>query len=311
VCILLRCLDSIILFLYRRHRTDPRTRRNRTVQRNKGFKRQFEGIVDAYISWSNAIGVEGLDASPPSVEPEFLQGTYKIQVMDVFGNYFFVYPFHVSPGILATFPSDAELAVGDQGIPASLVRQGLMPCAPFSPSLAISTRLLVLYRNTHLRCPHLAIQPFVKGLCDLHGIPFRPYLSQQFSICYDLYLSIREDVQQRVAVALGRDSPNWRLSPACPACTYKLEGEADLIFKMLVTMDGNDSLKRIICRQPLATPAEGEPEPEGPQVGDSRELTDLRTVGGDYLLSREKVDRWARAILQEMLPMPESVSFFC
>jgi hypothetical protein len=80
---------------------------------------------------------------------------------------------------------------------------------------------------------------------------------------------------------------------------------------MLVTMDGKDSLKRIIRHQPLATPAEGEPEPEGPQVGDSRELPDLRTVGGDYLLSREKVDRWARAILQEMLPMPESVSFFC
>jgi hypothetical protein len=118
-------------------------------------------------------------------------------------------------------------------------------------------------------------------------------------------------VERCVGVALGRDSPNWRLAHACPACTYKLEGEADLIFKMLVTMDGNDSLKRILRRQLLASPADGEPEPEGPQVGDSRELPDHRKVGGDYLLSREKVDRWAKATLQEMLPTPESVSFFC
>jgi len=33
-------------------------------------------------------------------------------------------------------------------------------------------------------------------------------------------------------------------------------------------------------------------------------------VGGDYLISREKVDRWAKAILEEMLPTPpEYVSF--
>jgi hypothetical protein len=300
-----------LTLIVRRRRTDPRTRQNRIVLRNEGFKRQFEGIVDAYMSWSNAIGEGGLDSPPPSVEPELLQGTYKIRVMDVFGkNIHVYYPLFISHKILflATFSSDAELAAGDQGIPAALVRQGLVPCAPFSPTLAISTRLLELYRNSHLRCPHLAIQPFVKGLCDLHGIPFRSYLSQQFSICYDLYLSIREDVQRHVGVALQRDSPNWRLSHACPACTYKLEGEADLIFKMLVTMDGNDSLKRILRRQPLETPAEGEPEPEGPQVGVSRELPDHRTVAGDYLLSREKVDRWAKDILKEVLPT-DSVSF--
>jgi hypothetical protein len=114
-----------------------------------------------------------------------------------------------------------------------------------------------------------------------------------------------------VGVALGCDSPNWGLSHACPACTYKLEGESNLIFKMLVTMDSNDSLKCILHCQPLGSPVEGEPELEGPQVGDSRELPDHRKVGGDYLLSREKVDQWAKAILEEMLPTSESVSFFC
>lgn len=73
-------------YTYRRCRTDPQTRQNCTTLRNEGFKRQFEGIVDAYISWNSALGEEGLDASCPPVEPELLQGIYKIQIMDVFGN---------------------------------------------------------------------------------------------------------------------------------------------------------------------------------------------------------------------------------
>jgi hypothetical protein len=183
-----------------------------------------------------------------------------------------------------------------------MVRQGLIPCAPFSPTLAFSTRVIELYRNSHLRCPHLAIQPFVKGLCDLHRVPFRPYLSQQFSICYDLYLSIREGVTQRVDTALDRSSPNWRLRNACPACCYKLKDEPAQIFEMLVTMDGNDSLKRILRRKPA--PESGQEE-NVPQIGESRELADSRKVGGEYYLSREKVDRWAKGVVEDLLPSPE------
>ncbi|KAF8218429.1 hypothetical protein L208DRAFT_1045970, partial [Tricholoma matsutake] len=94
--------------------------------------------------------------------------------------------------------------------------------------------------------PHLAIQPFVKGLCDLHGFTFHPYLSQQFLIAYDLYLSIHENIQQHVDTALQHDTPYWHLQHACPTCFYKLEDEQELIFKMLITMDGNDSLKHIL-----------------------------------------------------------------
>jgi hypothetical protein len=69
---------------------------------------------------------------------------------------------------------------------------------------------------------------------------------------------------------------------------------------MLVTMDGNDSLKRIVRRLPVATPAEGEPVPEGPQVGNSREVLDSRKVSEEYLISREKVDRWTKDALEEL-----------
>ena len=151
-------------------------------------------------------------------------------------------------------------------------------------------RALELYRVSHLRCPHLAIQPFVKGLCNLHGVPSRPYLFQQFSICYDLYLQIRDQVKIRVDEALARDSQTWRLRNACPACTYRLHDEEDLIFKMLITMDGNDSLKRILRRESVETPMDEEAGP--PKVGLSTERPDSRKVGGSYYLTREVVDGW-------------------
>jgi hypothetical protein len=123
---------------------------------------------------------------------------------------------------------------------------------------------------------------------------------------------ICETVQQRVNVILEHDAVNYHLQHSCPACTYKLQDEGDLIFKMLVTMDGNDSLKHILQRDPPPTSGEGEPEPEDPQVGESREHPDSRKVGGDYLILRVKVDRWAKAILEEMLPTPlESMGFTC
>ena len=147
-----------------------------------------------------------------------------------------LHPFLLTPSdwALATYSMGAELAAGDQGIATTLICQGLIPCAPFTPTLTITTQLLEVYQNIHLCCPHFTIQPFVKGIYDLHGVLFCPYLSQQFSISYDLYLSILEEVRKCMDVALECDSPNWRLQNSCPACTYKLEGEAELIFKMLL-----------------------------------------------------------------------------
>jgi hypothetical protein len=112
-------------------------------------------------------------------------------------------------------------------------------------------------------------------------------------------LSIREGVARRVDTALERDSSDWRLRNACPACCYKLKGEPAQIFEMLVTMDGNDSLKRILRRKPA--PESGE-EGDVPLVGESRELADSREVEGGYYLSREKVDRWAKDVVEELLP---------
>lgn len=179
----------------------------------------------------------------------------------------------------------------------SLILQGLIPSAPETPTVAFTIRVVEMYRVSQLRCPHFTVQPFVKSLCDLQGVPFRPNLSNQFSIAYDQYIALREAVEVKIQSALQRNTPNWRLKHACPACTYKLEDEDQLIFDMLITMDGNDSLKRILRREAPMFDENGQEEP-----ATSKELKDNHEVGGDYYLNRERVDRWAREVLEEMLP---------
>ncbi|KAJ7664162.1 hypothetical protein B0H17DRAFT_1162819 [Mycena rosella] len=127
--------------------------------------------------------------------------------------------------------------------------QGLIPCAPWTPTLAVSVRVLELFRVACLCCPNLGVQNWVKTLTNLQCRPFKPYQMQQFTIYFDLYLEILQNMEGRVKHALGRDAPDWRLKNCCPSCTYKLEGEAKLIFEMLGTGDGNDSLKRILRKE--------------------------------------------------------------
>ncbi|KAG6862274.1 hypothetical protein C0991_011533, partial [Blastosporella zonata] len=211
-------------------------------------------MVDGFLKWSEALGVSGEMVAPPLKEGLDIQGFLTITIF-----------------LPDSCLRDVPMIKGDKTIAAALVERGLIPSAPYSPSLAFSIRVLELYRTTNLRCPHLAIQPFVKSLCDLHGKPFKPYLSKQFSIAYDVYLAILEETDHRVQAALKRDTPQWRLRHACPACTYKLEDEDPLAFNMLFTMDGNDSLKRVICRQLAVENDEGEM-----QAGASKELRDDR-----------------------------------
>lgn len=134
----------------------------------------------------------------------------------------------------------------DVYVASCLVGQGLIPCCPWRPKLAISIRVLEMYRLARLRCPALGVQAWMKALADLHGTAFKPYSAQQFTTCFDLYLEILGNVDTRVKVALERDCAEWRLKNCCPACTYKLEGEDKLIFDTLTTCDGNDSLKRVL-----------------------------------------------------------------
>jgi hypothetical protein len=86
-------------------------------------------------------------------------------------------------------------------------------------------------------------------------------------------------------------SPDWRLHHACPACTYKLKDEKPLLFSLLFTMDGNDSLKRIRRR---VMDEDGIPGP-------SCKHADSRTIHNDFYLTWENVDKWAHEALQDLM----------
>ncbi|KAG1749166.1 uncharacterized protein EDB91DRAFT_1235645 [Suillus paluster] len=88
------------------------------------------------------------------------------------------------------------------------------------------------------------IQAQCKALCHLHNIPYQSYLNTQFLDACDIYLEILHCVDILINKALNRNTPNWRLLNSCPCCFYKLEDEEPLALEWLVTMDGNNSLKR-------------------------------------------------------------------
>lgn len=172
-----------------------------------------------------------------------------------------------------------------------------MPCAPYTPTSAITIRVLEVFRIHHLQSPHTSIQSWVKTLCTLQGMPFKPYLTRQFTIAFDLYLSILTFIDEAVQTVLKRDSPDWRLRHACPACTYVLVGEEKLKFSMLYTIDGNDSLKRIVRREIPTTSIV-----ENPILGESCELTDTREAGKGLYLTHEQVDEWSKESLKSFNP---------
>ncbi|KAJ7343076.1 hypothetical protein DFH08DRAFT_963082 [Mycena albidolilacea] len=148
----------------------------------------------------------------------------------------------------------------------------------------------------HLRCLRLGIQAFVRALCDIHGVAPHPWLGAQFSVTFNAYLAIRAEVDRHVQVALGRNTPHWRLKNACSCCLYKVEGEPVLKIPLMGTFDGNNSLSRFERREKVEIDEEGMCAP-----GVSKERLDDRVVPGDLYLSRDAVDVWKKDRVQELM----------
>ena len=270
------------------------------------------------MEWMLQLGKDGYSGEYTLPLDEEVQATTNICEVDVYRESSGLFLSSLAE-TLSLFSGSRNVVVHylskDKYICAALIRQGLMPCAPYSPSAAITIRALKLFHSTHLRCPHVTIHSFVKTLCDMHSVPFKSYLSRQFSIAFDLYLSILNNVDRLVQVSLERDSADYRIKHLCPPCTYILEGEKKLKFSMLYTVDGNDSLKRILRREEVpeqqedsqksATAAQAQTTMEGgphPLLGPSSEVKDSRTAGHGVYLSREQVDEWAKEVLKEDMP---------
>ncbi|KAG1899795.1 uncharacterized protein F5891DRAFT_1128794 [Suillus fuscotomentosus] len=253
-------------------RVDNRTRRDRVLRRNQAYTEQMPAMIDAYLAWSLAKSKEEFKSFFERLRNEELEnnsdyGEWSISVIDMF---------YASKVTLRILPIDATIC-------SAMVRQGVMPCSLISPTVGITTEALDLYRVAHLRSPHLSIQAFVKTVCDLHGVEFHRHLSRQFSIVFDSYLQIRHSVAALVAESLQRNSPDWHLKHACPTCTYELTDEEALTFRLLYSMDGNDSLKQVLRTDDSLAPSSE--VPTGQQFTSDRYLprafSETTTTVGD------------------------------
>ncbi|KAI6015899.1 hypothetical protein BKA83DRAFT_4060676 [Pisolithus microcarpus] len=251
---------------WQKRRTDYRTRRDRAQRRTDAFAREMPELVRAYLEWSaNSAGRfcsetgRCRNARPPT------DSNNQVQLYVL--------------GVFCAEKRALHIRTEDCSVSSELVRQGVVPCAPLRPHTAVMIDALELYRVARNRSPHLSIQAFVKTISDLQGVQYHPYLTRLFSIALDVYLQMRLVVDDLVLKALRCDTPDWRLKNSCPACTYTLEDESDLKFKLLFAMDGNDSLK---C---ISRAAIGGYESTAEGIGE-------RFVGDDCYLSRSFVDQF-------------------
>ncbi|KIO02918.1 hypothetical protein M404DRAFT_27534 [Pisolithus tinctorius Marx 270] len=223
-------------------RPDYRTFRDRTAKRTAAFNVQMGAMVEAYMAWSlirkGASGRGFFDSDERRTREEQQRSDgidtrlLSVLVLDVF----------------CTEKTSITVGPTDRYLTSALVHHGLIPCSPITPKVAITVQALDLYHTVRQRCPHLSIQGYVKSLCDIHGVPFHNHRSRQFSIVLDIYLQILALVSNLVHQALQCDQPDWRLKHGCPSCTYELQDEPTMRFKMLFAQDGNDSLKRVATR---------------------------------------------------------------
>jgi hypothetical protein len=72
-----------------------------------------------------------------------------------------------------------------------------------------------------------------------------------------------------------------------------------MIFEMLVALDGNDSLKRILVKDKTV-------DENGAAHGRGKERDDPRTAdaGRNYLMTREDVDKWSKEVLATLVKPP-------
>ncbi|KAJ7474445.1 hypothetical protein B0H11DRAFT_1333315 [Mycena galericulata] len=133
-----------------------------------------------YCAEQDSMPTRAREYTPPLADSVEEEEVYTIKVVDM----------------LDTSKVEVKLDPRGGGIAPALIMEGLVPCAPWTPNVAIAVRVLEAYRVAHVRCPQLAVQPYVKSLCDIHGVPYKPSVSQQFSIAYGVYLAIRRQTDQ-------------------------------------------------------------------------------------------------------------------
>ncbi|KAJ6525789.1 hypothetical protein DFH09DRAFT_1095503 [Mycena vulgaris] len=117
-----------------RKRHDSRKRWDSVERRVLGFRGQMRAMTDAYMKWAATQGEYGMESAPEPVDPDDIEKVYKVRAIDVFGTYIV----------------NAPMRQSDEFTTSCLVGQGLIPCTPWTPKLAIATRVLEMFRVARL-----------------------------------------------------------------------------------------------------------------------------------------------------------------
>jgi hypothetical protein len=156
-----------------------------------------------------------------------------------------------------------------------LIFHGLLSNAPENPTWAVSLHTLELYHTERQYKPNYAIQNFIQALCRRVQRPYHPNLTSKFSEVYDLYLSILRMVDKQIAKALGRDEALFEIRHFCPCCTYTVDGEPALRYKLLYSLDGGNSYKRF------------------KEAGSASHQFNFNS---SFIIDRKEVDKWKHVI---------------
>ncbi|KAG6819075.1 hypothetical protein H0H93_015744, partial [Arthromyces matolae] len=260
----------------RRWYVDHRTWKTRREAEFRHWEEILERLVDAYLEWQRR------PSSPPP--PTHSHNHASTDVPEDPENY----DFEINVIDLYSLDTTATIRRSPESTSAAvdLTRAGYIGNTPEKPSIGISIKTLELFRVIRLHCPSFSVEAFAKTLCYLYSQPYRRRYRIALSDAFDNYLAIRRNVDARVAKFLGQDSPNYRVLHACPPCNYELQDEPSLIYRHMIAIDGNNSLKRIkgISNR---------------QTGDGRCFED-----SDYFLSHDFINRFADEV--KASPQPEN-----
>ncbi|KAJ3514979.1 hypothetical protein NMY22_g14574 [Coprinellus aureogranulatus] len=214
-----------------KHYKDGRTWRNRRTRFDAQWDAHLDGMADAYLRRRypspSTPGADEISSDKPARPASDLD--IKIAVVDLY-----------------TLTTEAVIPRRDDQVTAvALVDAGYLGNSPVTPSIAISLKTLDLFKILRQRKASFSTEAFAKVLCDLYQVPFSRQWRTALADAFDVFLTIKRKVDEKVQAALGRATANWRVLNACPPCTYELEAEADLLFRILMSLDGNNSAKRV------------------------------------------------------------------
>ncbi|KAK1216235.1 hypothetical protein PQX77_021149 [Marasmius sp. AFHP31] len=207
------------LLSHSNRRADDRTRRDRTEKQNQSWARQHDALVDAYLQYKEFGPQQGQ-------RHDIIQS---IQAVSLDRYTYVDYPH---------FQDSAS-------INESLVFHGYLGGSPEQPTVAFEIKTLAIYRQLHRVCPGLSIDAFSRALQHIHGIPRHSHLEDQLRVAYDQYLAMERDIDDQCKRFLGRDSDTYATQNICAPCTYELEEEEPLHPRILLSIDGNNSLKMV------------------------------------------------------------------